>query len=303
MRVVNKIRFYGKMIRHMIGGDTIGYEDYKQAYNTVAPTYEMWLDQMGQYTDQLIKPEYFPDKRPLKVLDLACGTGYITKQLLQLEDREIEITAVDLSDKMLGQLENQLNHQVRSEDKFKCSSRVKTINSDGIEFLETTTESYDVIFCGWALPYFDHDVLLKLCSKRLYKDGIMAVISNSQGTLEGVEKVFLEVMKKHQETIHKPMDIRFKLPKDQKMLSKWFEKYGFELLSSATDEVAFSFEQPKDLYDWVMNTGALAGTKEIFVDYALVEDAVIAGLAKEKYNKGLYWMNHKFVYGIYRLKA
>ena len=40
--------------------------------------------------------------------------------------------------------------------------RVTVIQNDGIEFLKSTNEKFDVIFFGWALSYFDHDELLKL---------------------------------------------------------------------------------------------------------------------------------------------
>lgn len=291
LKPVRDTKFYMKIIKKIVQGDTIDQRDYQNAYNHVAPTYSLWLGKMGQYTDRIIKPEYFPEKEPLKILDLACGTGYITKQVVEVLKVNAKITAVDISEDMLEQMD------------LAAKGQVNVVNSDAITYLKETKDRFDIIFCGWALPYFNHNELIQLCKMHLKNNGIMAVISNSKGTLNKVESVFIDVMKEYQCKVNRPMNIGLNLVKDKTMLSKWFYKYGFETLESGEDEVEFSFDKAEELYDWIGKTGAIAGTKEIFNDYSLVEEAVIKGLEKEKGRAGKYWINHKFAYGIFRLNS
>ena len=279
------------MIYKIMKKEVVDVADYKASYNDVASTYECWVEKMGKFTDYIIKPQYVCEKinnknEPIKVLDFACGTGYISRKLL-LSSVPCEITAVDLSDKML-EVCNDLSLQ-----------GVDLINMDGMTFLENTSEQFDMILCGWALPYFSHNKLLNNFGKVLKKDGVIGIIANSKGTLDEMERIFLKVMETNPQEVNKPMNIAFNLPNGEKGLKQWFEKQGFYPLELYEGERVFSFDTGEALLDWLNQTGVMAGTKMIFKDYDKVKGQLIEEIKKLKYDNGKYNINHKFVYGIF----
>lgn len=285
--MLNKLKFYTKIGLKVLKREVVNNEDYREEYNKVACTYKNWLEAMGGFTNNIIKPEYIAGDKELKILDFACGTGYITKKLLE-QEIPCKITAVDYSEKML-------------EEWKDCNdSRLQVIHTDGIKFLENTEEKFDIIFFGWALSYFDHEELFKLFKRVLNNQGIVGIITNVKGTLDGIEEIFLKVMSENQEELIKPMDIKFNLPKGKDGLVKWFDKYDFRDLEIAEDEVTFSFDTPEELLEWLSKTGAVAGTAQIFNDYSSVKAKIIDEIKKNKYKNGKYEINHRFAYGIFR---
>jgi ubiquinone/menaquinone biosynthesis C-methylase UbiE len=283
----NKILFYLKLGYKLIKKEVVSKDDYRREYDKVSETYEHWLKEMGRYTDNIINSKYVDRDKELKILDFACGTGYITKSLLY-KSTKFNITSVDQSEKMLEKLKDM-------ED-----PRVTVIHCDGIEFLESTNEKFDVIFFGWALSYFEHNELLKLFSRVLKPEGVLAIITNVEGTLDKIEKIFLRVMSDNQNEVTKPMDIRLNLPKGKRGLTKWCNKFGFKILQGGEGEAFFSFKEPEELLQWLNITGAAAGTEKIFKNYNKIKPIIINDIKKEKYKNGLYEINHKFAYGIFK---
>ncbi|MDF1617189.1 class I SAM-dependent methyltransferase [Petrocella sp. FN5] len=293
--MINKCKFYINMIHKIIKKEVVDVVDYKTSYNDVAGTYACWIEKMGRFTDYIIKPQYVCEKttnknEPIKVLDFACGTGYISRKLI-LSSIPCEITAVDLSDKMLEAC------------KDLSLQGVKLIHMDGMTFLENTTDQFDLILCGWALPYFSHEKLLKNFRRVLKKDGVIGVIANSKGTLDKMDKIFLKIMEKNPQEVHKPMNIAFNLPNGEKGLKRWFDQQGFYPLELHEGESVFPFDTGEALLDWLNQTGVTAGTKMIFKDYDKVKEQLIEEIEKLKYDNGKYIINHKFVYGIFNSRG
>jgi ubiquinone/menaquinone biosynthesis C-methylase UbiE len=285
--MINKILFYSKIGYKLLKKEVVNQDDYRVEYDKISDTYGYWLNEMGRYSDNIINSKYIDTDKELKILDFACGTGYITKALLNKFAKH-KITAVDQSSKMLEKL--------KSID----DNRVTIIKSDGIEFLKNSNEEFDVIFFGWALSYFNHNELLKLFNGVLKKQGILAIITNVDGTLDKIEKIFLDVMSEKQKEVIKPMDIKLNLPKGKEGLVKWCNQYGFKALEAGEGEVFFSFKKPEELLQWLNITGAAAGTRKIFKDYNEVKPFIIEKIKKEKYKNGVYEINHKFAYGVFR---
>lgn len=284
---MKKLIYYVKMLYQIFKRDVINKEDYKNAYNKVADTYQVWLEAMGKHTDFILDKKHMPFDKKIKILDFACGTGYITKKLLKL-NIDCTITAVDYSDTMLKKVD------------VKNISNVNIINSDGIEFLKNTNEKFDIIYCGWALPYFNHNELISLFNKVLKKQGIVGVVSNSFGTLNNIEQIFIEVMKENLDQVSKPMMIGNNLPDGESELIRWFDKCGFSMLNITQGEEKFSFDKPEKLLDWLNETGAIAGTEQIFKDYEVIKPKIIDKIRKYKYSDdGKYIINHKFISGIF----
>ncbi|HHT50680.1 MAG TPA: class I SAM-dependent methyltransferase [Eubacteriaceae bacterium] len=279
-----------KLAIKLLNKNVVNKEDYKEEYNKVSSTYTHWLDKMGQFTDRIIDEDIHINRK-VKILDFSCGTGYITKKLLEKDIYgEMEIISVDYSDKMLEELR-------RLED-----NRITIVNSEGIEFLRSTDERFDMIYFGWALSYFNYRELFELFKKVLNPKGRVKIITNVQGTLSGIEDIFLKVMYKNQGQVIKPMDIKFNLPNGQEGLTKWFNQFGFQELNVEEEELVVSFDKPEELLDWLSETGAIAGTACIFKDYHLIKEDIIEEIRRTKYKRGKYQINHKFAYGTYRLE-
>lgn len=286
--MIDTVKFYVKMIKKTMKNEVVGPEEYKKSYDTLASTYHMWLDRMAVHTEKIIRPELIEKDNP-QVLDFACGSGYISGSLIEKTGGDIDLTCVDISNEMLGNI----NEETRS--------KIEMINMDGMEFLEETDEKFDAIYCGWALPYFDRKKLLKLFRKRLRKNGMVCVICNAKGTLDGIGDIFIEVMKERRESVSKPMNIRFGLPGGSSQLEQWFEDAGFEAVESGDGESVFEFETAKGLYEWIKKTGAIAGTDHIFEDGDEAESMIIEKIGDRKKSDGMYSINHRFTYGIFKL--
>lgn len=287
--MLKKLMFLMKVGYKILKKDVINNEDYRKEYNNVAKTYNLWLKEMGRFTDEIINVDYINENKKLKILDFACGTGYITKELLQ-KNIDCEITSVDFSEKMLDEL------------KRKVGNKANIIHSDGLEFLKNTKEKYDIIYFGWALSYFNYREIFKLFKEVLKENGIVCIITNTKGTLNKIEDIFLSVMSENQSEVNKPMDIKFNLPKGKNGLIKWINEFGFEEMEVKEGEVVFYFETPDEVLKWINKTGAAAGTVQIFKDYNKIKYKLIDKIKKEKYNNGKYEINHRFAYGIFKVK-
>lgn len=84
-----------------------------------------------------------PDSAPVRILEVGCGTGFLTK-LLQRRYPEAHITAIDIAGNMVGYC-----HQ-----KFTGFLNVDFALADG-EFFETA-ERYDLIVSNLSVQWFEN---------------------------------------------------------------------------------------------------------------------------------------------------
>lgn len=97
-----------------------------------------------------------------RVLDLACGTGIISKRLQLLSGRPI--VAIDLSDKMIE----------KAKAKYEGD---KTIRFEACDFLVFDERGFDWIVCYNAFPHFlDIPSFVKKASEVLAEDGKVAIL-------------------------------------------------------------------------------------------------------------------------------
>lgn len=285
---MKKLKLYGKLFIDIIRGNVVTNKEYGDSYNDISDTYERWINVMGKHATKIVNTDFFDENS--KVIDLACGTGFITRELLRKGYRG-EITGVDISRGMLE----------------KCETiqydRLKVYRRDAIEFLKDLTdrkEKVDGIFLGWAYPYLQQKKLMELTSMAVKKDGIFGLITNQKGTLEGVEKILLEVMAENINLVSKPMEAKIKLPSNENSINNNMKKYGFQKIFSKAEEEWRVFSSPEELYSWLMESGALAGVDNVFSHLNLVKKDIIGKIeSRFKYMNG-FRVNHKFIYGVYR---
>lgn len=269
--------------------------DYAAEYDSASSTYSRWTDKMGKYTDGIIDLDILPlEKGPVKILDLACGQGYVTKHILQqVKDRsddQVQITAVDNS-----------KGQLRYFRKLVHDKRVDIIHDEAITFLRSAQpQSFHAVFIAWVLPYFNKDQLLPAIHRVLKKNGVVYAITHSHGTLADVEQIFLELVARYPDKLAKVLDVSFNLPDGKEGLQEWFEKFRFKPVKSGDITEKIAFKTPHDLYQWLRQTGAIAGTGRMFNDTKELEPDIIKEIEKRRQEGDRYVLNYRFTWGIFR---
>ncbi|MBU7032322.1 MAG: class I SAM-dependent methyltransferase [Theionarchaea archaeon] len=100
-------------------------------------------------------------KNPRNILDLACGTGILTRALARTFP-ESQITAVDLQEEYIRQAEKKNREYGIATVKFQ----VKSAES-------VCTGEYDIITASYLPKYVNLDVVIENCSKILRPEGII----------------------------------------------------------------------------------------------------------------------------------
>jgi SAM-dependent methyltransferase len=90
---------------------------------------------------QLIRPAAFDVRGCKRILDAGCGNGRYTRFLVRHADRDAQITAFDLSLRML----KRARRRVRSP-------RVTLVSAD-LTRLPYPDKYFDAIICGWVLEH------------------------------------------------------------------------------------------------------------------------------------------------------
>ncbi|MBK5113830.1 MAG: methyltransferase domain-containing protein [Candidatus Heimdallarchaeota archaeon] len=293
MRLFRKLRTYMKMVFLYLTKRIVRREDYREEYNIAASTYHIWLKKMNKHTNTILKIDHLKNQENIHILDFACGTGYISGFVLSaLKDPTVKITAVDISDKMIEIAKGNIS-----------DSRCSFIVRDGTDFLfGEEDEKYDAIFCGYALPYFNHKKVIKEFHRILKKNGTAHFITNCKGTLKGIDEIYIDTMKEYSSSLNKIMEIGYQLPKNQNDLKSWFERRQFSTVFLDTVEEIISYSSPEELYNWLKNTGAIAGTDHIFSDEKEIIESIINKIENRCNCEDKYCTNHKFIQGIFKKK-
>jgi ubiquinone/menaquinone biosynthesis C-methylase UbiE len=282
---------YFRFFLLLLSGKVVKKEDYKEEYNEISETYNIWTEKMKCYSNEILRIDLLDTNKEIKILDFACGTGYFTRNLLNnIDNRNLRITAVDISEKMLKVAREEI-----------ADSRCEFILQDGMSFLEKEQkEKYDAIYCGFALPYFNQKKIIKQWKRVLKTNGTLHLITNCKGTLEGIYEIYLELMKSNPFLISKIMEIRSNLPRSEKSLNAWFSKYKFDTIIIDTINEWVIFDTPRKLFEWLKQTGAIAGTGKIFTNQKQSEERIIKKIEETLCFENQYRVNHKFILGVFQ---
>lgn len=109
--------------------------------------------------------DYFGTTKNLSILDYGCGTGGLTKILLQQKDRPSNIYSVDIDPKMIGKVNNSFTSEISQ----------KTLKTDVInDPKDLSGKLFDGIFC--------HNVLELVNSKEEFVSDLYNLLTEN-GTL------------------------------------------------------------------------------------------------------------------------
>lgn len=288
---MSKLRLYAKVARLFLGRKIVTGADIGESYSLVSQNYaQAFLNTMHLYNDALIGElgkhlsSRFDQAAPLPVLDLAAGTGYNSLAIRRLFPAA-ELTLVDISEGMLEQSRKNL------------PENTSFVAADMLHYLESSADqAFDVIICAWAIKYRSPLEVIRQCRRVLKPGGCLAVIVNKKDTLPQVVRIYPQLLAKHAHKVTKLM-LPLPNPRDLTAFDNWFLKNSFSKVMSMEGFHDFNFNTGRELAEFVVSTGALAGF-DIMLD--LRDRAVQADMARLFEEHGFIKATHRFVYGIYQ---
>ena len=84
------------------------------------------------------------ERTPMNVLEIAAGTGIVTRHLRNLLPKEAHLTAIDISDSMME----------LARQKFSSDEKVTFQNADATA-LPFDDENFDAVVCQFGIMFFD----------------------------------------------------------------------------------------------------------------------------------------------------
>lgn len=291
---MSKLKLYSKVARLFLGRKIVTDADIGQAYDRVSNNYaHCFLSAMHVHNDEMISElaKHLEQSKTLKVLDLAAGTGYNSLALREFFPAA-NLTLVDISQNMLNEARKNLN-----QDASSVNDNASFVADDMLGYLETCPdEVFDVILCGWAIKYRPPRQMVRQCRRVLRQGGYMAVIVNKKDTLPQVARIYPALLAKHSGRISKLM-LRLPNPKSITAFDNWFLKNSFFKIVSREGFHDFEFETSRELAEFVVSTGALAGF-DVMLD--LRNPDVQADMVRLLEQYRFTTATHRYVYGIYQ---
>src|SRR6187200_1125987 len=109
---------------------------------SVPENYDRYMGPMlfEPYADDLVQRLKLRD--PMRVLEVACGTGIVTRHLRERLSPDSELIATDLSEPML----------VMAQRKFDANAAIKWQQADAMA-LPFPDESFDAVVCQFGLMF------------------------------------------------------------------------------------------------------------------------------------------------------
>ncbi|MEI5101462.1 methyltransferase domain-containing protein [Streptomyces sp. PmtG] len=227
-----------------------------------------------------------------RVVELACGTGHLTAEIVRRLDGRGSIRAVDKSPGMLAVAKAKVGPLVELAPELGVTLDVDDMDT----FIRRQpAASADLVVVGWAICYTKPTRLLAEIERVLRPGGRVLVIETRadahQALTRGLERVFAD-----DPSLLTGL-IRVALPKNAAAVARWFAKAGLTVTGQRDGAQVIPAHTPEAVLEWVQRSGAAAGFKTA-VDNGreqLVLDRVRAGLAELLAHDGTLDIQHTFV--------
>jgi ubiquinone/menaquinone biosynthesis C-methylase UbiE len=183
----------------------------RNEYNRLAPIYDSrWRKYINNSLSFLVDFANIP--KQASILDLACGTGELSKILLQQNPQQ-QITGVDISEAMLE----------IARDKLQTYPDIELYNAS-VTSLPFNNQTFDLVICANAFHYFEFPQLALTEMKRVLKpDGSVIILDWCRDY----------ILCKLIDRIFKTFDPAYKQCYTQKELNNLLIAAGFEVLDSS----------------------------------------------------------------------
>ena len=284
--LLNRIRLNLRAARLALAGRWLMPSDVAASYDALATTYQTnWLAHLCRTTDRLHELLPVNDSpavhKPMRVIDLGCGTGYSTAFLAK-QYPTASITAVDISGEMLqiaarsvsDGFETPVDHQSENSvitPEYRLHSGfyygghgvttlplIQFIQNDMQRFLESQPgQSCDLIFSAWAIGYSVPAKIIAESRRVLRPGGTLAVIVNRLGTMPAVFAAFRKTMRAFPASLEKALWPRF--PRNAAEIESHLKRHPFQVQSLEEGVVPITPPEPGKRLEWLLGTGILAG--------------------------------------------
>lgn len=137
-------------------------------YEIIHPQLFNWYHNKKNWNDlKYIFYNLIDTEERIRILDLGCGTGFLTLKTLMWQ--KTEITAVDLSKEMLSMLEKKIDASQKE--------RITLINSEAVSFLKSNSVvGYDIVMTSALMHHLvDLEEFIELSIKNLKPKGIFYI--------------------------------------------------------------------------------------------------------------------------------
>ena len=226
------------------------------------------------------------------VVELACGTGHLTAEILRRLDGRGTLRAVDKSPGMLRVAQA----KVRPLTEGHPGLTAELSEGDMESFIRSLPDAgTDLVVVGWAICYTKPTRLLAQIERVLRPRGRVVVIETRadahQALTQGLERIFAD------DPSLLTALIRVTLPKDAGTVARWFTKAGLTVEKQHDGAQSIPARTPEQAVEWVTRSGAAAGFKTA-VDgdrEQLVLDRIAAGLGELLARDGVLDIRHTFV--------
>lgn len=127
----------------------------------------------------------FPKDKPIKILDFACGTGFIAEILAPYLSKDSELYGIDISENQLNLFNNRSNeiklkYPILKEFQgkpFDILDNKFNIDKNYLKPEWLIENSFDIIYCSYSYHHFpDPDKFTNILSKYLKKNGYFIIL-------------------------------------------------------------------------------------------------------------------------------
>jgi ubiquinone/menaquinone biosynthesis C-methylase UbiE len=256
----------------------------EKSYDRISSGYDnAWTKHMRDCSEQLI--DRLAPKRGDSVIDLACGTGFVTN-LLAARTGE-KVLGVDKSEGML--------REARKNYGLCC----EFVNSDILDFLKTApSNSLDIVTCCWGLGYTKPFAVLRQIKRVLKQGGKVGIIDNSIYSLIGITYCAFLTYLERPDKMKALMWPRF-LPRSF-YLGLWWRILGMKPVCLWGGKRSYAVDNGQEAVSKLRATGAAAGF-EYMVNHEDADEIYqrLAEIIEQKFMKdNVITITHRYLAGI-----
>lgn len=145
--------------------------------------YDKYTKSKGNYYSQSLNKllENIKLDKTTKIIDLGCGTGALTKEILK-KNKNVYIFAIDISKEMVEIYKNNFKKEI-------SNGQIKCIVGNAEKINKLTNEKYDFVFISSAFWDINGERLIKSLSSIINKKG--KIIFNLPALVLGKERGFI----------------------------------------------------------------------------------------------------------------
>lgn len=187
-----------------------------------------------------------------RVVELACGTGHLTRQLAVAIGPEGELRSVDKSPGMLGVAQAKL-----AATPYAAPTAFEL---DGMEeFLQRQPDaSADLLVCGWAVCYAKRPVRLLRDVHRVLRPGGRFLVIDTRSDAHARLTGELERLVAAEPTLLRRMP-EVELADDAATVRRWAQRAGLTVEHAADGVQVLPARDAQEGVSWVVRSGAAAG--------------------------------------------